>query len=497
MNVGVVTMNRVKAILAVVSLAIVTLPNSGYADAESCKQVMKHNLRQSFKATVPEVTDSMILSEICLNSKKPKGSSFRFNGTVKFSAAQLKASQALLCDKKGKGGRKASAKKNYSKHRVLKEFIGTEALNEYEKCVVIDSKGVKISAASDTESNKILNISVKLDRPDIKVEGITVFPPQALTCNGPIALNANDRHFTFSALSGSCERNPLFEDISAVVTVHTSVGNLNINLAPVSLNDNIAVDRINPGMIPQIPAVSGCNIFSQANRILECNTANGLSLCYHHLRAGRVVDCRAAFLENISPYNNETQFRPRAGEYQSQRSGGLSVTVYRGRPDDGEVRGAIDYTINFNTPVLAQRSGQMCDPSCPLFGNSPCNRDCVFADHIVEDHAHGGVATYGREQGNSCTLPLTGQIQPTSIEKYRAYNLCESRNTWGRNTQGVLYAQVSKSYYFNDFRTTHVVFDGTRNGRLVHEENWRVINSGERVRGIAELSIPIRITCVE
>lgn len=252
----------------------------------------------------------------------------------------------------------------------------------------------------------------------------------------------------------------------------------------------------NPALdIIPMPSIPGCEVLSMADRTMRCNTPEGLTACYNHIRSGNVVDCRYTYRANVLSNVREVQYRYSPGEYQMSTTGRLVVNLNRGHAFDAVAAGTVNYNINFATPVLAQRPVNQCDPSSPLFGDSPCNRDCVFADHVVELESYTGVATLGRERGDSCSLPLTGQLELGSIDKFRAHNLCEHRNAWGSVITGTFYAQVSKFYYFNDFRTTHTRVSTRRNGRTYTEETWNVSNHGERVRNIAELEIPIAIAC--
>jgi len=119
----------------------------------------------------------------------------------------------------------------------------------------------------------------------------------------------------------------------------------------------------------------------------------------------------------------------------------------------------------------------------------------VFAEHILESESAFGVEWLTREAGNSCVAELTGSVQLSNIDRHRAYNLCAAEEAWGRTVTLRKHVQVSRFYYFNDPRTTHVVVNGTRNGRPYRYERWEVINAGERRRDIAELSLPVTVAC--
>lgn len=384
-------------VVILVGLLSVT-SNVAIGQENSCVTVMRHNILQSFQTLSPETSEDTFVNEICSGQKKSKGKVLMFDGTVEFTPAQLKASKNLMCGKKG------NTKKNYSHFRILKTLIGSEALNEYEKCV------------NDSQ---------------LEVQSIGINPQI---------------------------RNPALD------------------------------------IIP-MPSIPGCEVESLADRTMRCNTSEGKTSCYNHLRSGNVVDCRYTYRPTVIRDRREVQYRYGPGEYQMSTTGRLVVNLNRGHAFDAVAAGTVNYTINFLTPVLDQRPADQCDPSCPLFGDSPCNRDCVFADHVVELESYSGVATLGRERGDSCRVPLTGELELSTIDKFRAHNLCEHQNAWGRIITGTYYAQVSKFYFFNDFRTTHTRVSTRRNGRNYSEETWSVSNHGERVRNIAELEIPIHIAC--
>jgi hypothetical protein len=457
-----------------------------------CAAVMKHNFVQGLLALNPGVSESTLSKELCSNSLGSQKTTNILNGTVQVSKAELAAGKDLLCSRKG------GSKKILANQRVLKDLLGADSLKEYKKCLRAEKSGVVVETSGYDQTKGSLTIAASALKPGLTVQGFESIPAGAFSCEVMPASEDNSNALGGAALVGNCIRANAASLEPAIISVRTSVGQVNLNFAAQS--PAAGLDLANAGRVefPSLPNIPGCVVRNAASRIMTCSERNAWQLCNAELAAGNVLDCRVQFRSTALPNVREVQIRPAAGEYEYAQSGSLNVTVYRNRPHAGVARGRINYRMNVETPARPASSPNRCDPSNPLLGDMGCNRDCVFADHILETPSAFGIRFFGNIEGGrraGCSGALAYEVDMSLIDTYRAYNLCEANDAWGHYTTGYLYVRVSKYFFFNDFVTSHTVTRQRHNGRWNSVETYGVSNHGERVRTIVDLELPIRIGC--
>jgi hypothetical protein len=473
-----------KILGGIITLVVTSAAN---ADGEYCAEILKHNLAQRLQRYNPYVSSATLHTQLCSLPATKKDSVL--GDVVELKPAELKAAKNILCK------RSISEKKTTTQQRVLKKVIGASILSDYKRCLQLEKHGVALAMRADAAANQVA-LTLDLSKNSVQVQTLSMAPKNAFTCEGSLIEKDSQKTATVNTLFSTCTRNAALKGVAAQIVVQTSAGAATFDFAASAVDTDLDFENRVRMTIPQLPSIPGCTTLSVADRTLRCTELTGYQQCRAQVMAGNLLDCRAAYSPTIYPNVREVLRRADEGTYDYAKRGALGVTVYRGNAAGGRIAGEVQYSVNFDTPTLAQRSNAICDVDCPLFDSGrPCNRDCVFADHVLRLPSHFGVASLTREAGNSCEAPLTGAVRLEEFDKYRAYNLCEARNAWGRTTTGIAYAEVSKFYYFNDFRTTHSVVTERRNGREVRDEIWEVINQGERVRAIAELEIPITIAC--
>lgn len=451
------------------------------ADDKSCEKLMRNNLEQDLSVVAPEV-DKLTL---CSTSSSASES---LSGIKGLSSAEHKASKELLC------GRSKPSKSIKAKQRVLKNLVGIKLLREHEQCLQLSKNGADVIFNTPTKDGRIVNLAVEISKPGIELREVSAQPEGSMNCSGFSSLGAIDD----SSVWGVCERNPQVPGPVSIIRVRLNRGLLNIRVANPELAPNQdALDGVR-FQHQALPNIADCRVTSAVDRILSCSTPLGQNLCLRELRAGNVLDCRSEIATHLYVERPERIIRYERGEFEYAPRGAMAARVYRGHPQDGRLSGSVSYQVNFETPVLRPTSERVCDRSCPLFaGVEPCNRDCVFAEHVLETENAFGMLEMTRENGDSCSVPLTGSVELSETDKYRAYNLCEARNAWGGITTGIMYAQVSKFYYFNNFSTNHVESRVVRNGRRYSYDRWSVENIGERVRSVGAIEVPFMIYCDE
>lgn len=486
------TQTSAKRLAAGVALTLSTFGIGAVQGQEhSCLNVMKYETSQQLKQMSPALSQAGLEAALCSSSvDQDKGSQFSELG---LSPGLKKASASILCNKR------MNEPRLKSKQRVLSKVFGNSALRSFERCLALQKKGIQIDASEASESNREVQIAVEINDSRARLMDIEIEPAGSATCSGSLSLEEMRRDPLRTELWGTCRHNGDVDMEAARVRLRFSSGFVDLNVSPPAPTPpaDISDGNIDWTLQP-LPQIEGCEIESVADRILRCDTQIGQWHCYRAIEEGSVRDCRIQFREQLYRNRREVRIEHAPGEYAFRTRGTLGVSVERRNRSAAQLHGEMFYTINFTTPSRPATPANQCDRSCPLFGDiEPCNRNCVFADHVLETEPNMGILQLSREAGNSCEAPLTGSVRLTDIDKHRAYNLCESANAWGGRTRGYLHVQVSKFYYFNNYSTTHRRTTVVRSGRRVQNESWQVSNSGERVRAIAALRLPFDITCNE
>jgi hypothetical protein len=478
-------------------LGILTVLLAGPAAAADtpCADVLRLALLTGLRARVPKASPRALHHVVCRLARSkgtpPEG--------LAITPRQLEAAGRLLC-----AGALQKADLRPAGAR-LKRLLTTPGRQAVKDCTRLARRGVTVHATMAGGAQTIVDlvvVSTRRRRPGyvapvpsavraavgietIKIEHEGWADAGALESTPPVSQRTSHRVSTRSAAPSPFVGAFTRAAGSGTLGVRTDAGDLSLEfLTDVSerAKDRALIEE----SLGSPPAIADCVAFHDDPTILRCTSRWGYEECLDELQASTLHDCRA----DVPPSDDSliADQPPDPAAIVSVTST-LGAVVRRSARGAGSTSGGGGYEVRI--PTVARPPATSCDPSCPIGGPDPCNRDCFRADAWREPVTGeaGSLWSIGVLGGVPCNplTPVTGDVSPDDIDLYRAWEACDAANAWGGSTEIALTLKVGKVFQFNDPHTTH-------SRGLLHNE-WTWTNTAEVVKSVKLVDVPVAVEC--